>query len=189
MKLQAQWERWKERNRFGGDVHLAGHAGEAFNHAHRDILEAHPEFLSEVDGKRQPWGVTTKLCTSNTKVRELWVADRLKKLEQDMTRFPNDPRSSSVSTEPADGGGHCECKRCLQIGSASDRVFVAMRRSLIPNRGRMRTFIDLRTSAKGRTSPFRSNRALPMAMRLRSKARAWMRGRCCAKLFGWFSFC
>ncbi len=123
MRLQARWERWKEQNRFGGDVQLAGHAGEAFNHAHREILEANPEFFAEIDGKRQPWGVTTKLCTANPKVRELWVADRLKKLEADMARFPNDPRSASVSVEPADGADHCECAKCRKIGTVSDRAF------------------------------------------------------------------
>ena len=54
-KLQARWMKWEARNRLGGVMPLSGHTGEAFNTAHRKELEAHPEYLSEIGGKRQPW--------------------------------------------------------------------------------------------------------------------------------------
>ena len=123
LELQARWAKWKARNRLGGDIRLGGHAGEAFNVAYREILEAHPEYLAEIDGKRQEWGQITKLCHANPELRQLWVKDRLEKFIQVYDRDPESPGSLSVSVEPADGGGHCECADCLKIGTVSDRVF------------------------------------------------------------------
>ncbi|MHC4880096.1 MAG: DUF4838 domain-containing protein [Planctomycetota bacterium] len=123
-KLQKRWDLWKQQNGFGGDIAVAGHSGEAFNHSHREILERHSEYFAEIDGKRQPWGVTTKLCTANPELRKLYIADRQTKLRRDIETLPgDDPRARTVSVEPADGGGHCECKRCRAIGSVSDRVY------------------------------------------------------------------
>lgn len=123
-KLQNRWKLWKQQNGFGGDIAVAGHSGEAFNHAHREVLESHPEYFAEIDGKRQPWGVTTKLCSANAELRKLYITDRRTKLQRDIDTLPaDDPRTRTVSAEPADGGGHCECAKCRAIGSVSDRVY------------------------------------------------------------------
>lgn len=123
MTLQARWEKWKEQNRFGGDIQIGGHTGEAFLIAHKAEFEAHPEYLAEIGGKRQPLGATTKLCVSNPGLRALYVKDRLAAFQRAYDRNPDAPSSMAVSVEPADGGGHCECAECLKIGSVSDRVF------------------------------------------------------------------
>jgi hypothetical protein len=121
--LQATWAAWQRRNRFGGEFAFSGHTGEAFNTKHRQLLEAHPEYLAEIDGKRVPWSLTAKWCSSNDEVLKLYVEDRLSALRLQRQLDPSGPRSRIVSVEPADGGGHCTCAACLKIGTASDRVF------------------------------------------------------------------
>lgn len=122
-ELQARWEAWQRRNRFGGEFRLAGHSGESFNLKHRAILEAHPEYRALVDGKRADWWLAGKFCISNPEVLKLYVEDRLAVYRQAKKLDPNGPGSWAVSVEPADGGGHCECAECLKLGSVSDRVF------------------------------------------------------------------
>lgn len=122
-RLQAQWEQWKARNRLGGEIALAGHSYEGFNLSHKAELIAHPEYLAEIGGKRQPWGMITKPCVSNPGVRKLFIDDRLAALKRVVEKSPDSPRAFAVSVEPSDGGGHCQCAACLKIGSVSDRVF------------------------------------------------------------------
>ncbi|HVF10748.1 MAG TPA: hypothetical protein VNA16_08095, partial [Abditibacteriaceae bacterium] len=49
--VQASWETWKRRNRFGGEYSLGGHSGEAFNLEKKAILLEHPEYLAKVNGQ------------------------------------------------------------------------------------------------------------------------------------------
>lgn len=121
--LQAAWTTWQRRNRFGGEFAFGGHTGEAFNTKHKSLLESHPEYLAELNGKRVPWSLTAKLCSSNPEVRRLYVEDRLAALRLQQKLDPTGPRSRIVSVEPADGGGHCTCAECVKLGSVSDRVF------------------------------------------------------------------
>jgi hypothetical protein len=123
MSIQSRWETWKRRNRFGGEIALAGHSGEAFNLTYRKTLEAHPEYRAMNDGKRVDWSLTAKFCSSNPEVVALYVKDRVETYRRARKANPDSPRSWAVSVEPADGGGHCTCPDCLKLGSASDRVF------------------------------------------------------------------
>jgi hypothetical protein len=123
MEKQEQWAAWARRIRFSGEFSLGGHAGEAFNRAHMKELKAHPEYLAELGGKREPWGQGTKPCYSNPGLIELYVKDRVDALRRAVTQSPDAPRSFAVSVEPADGGGHCDCAECRKVGSVSDRVF------------------------------------------------------------------
>ncbi|MCM8759356.1 MAG: DUF4838 domain-containing protein, partial [Candidatus Omnitrophica bacterium] len=123
MKLQKRWEEWKKKNYLGGEIRISGHAGEAFNTAHKNILLQHPEYLAEINGKRQPWSPGTKPCYSNPGLIELYVKDRVNQLKRQVDTDPDGPGSFAVSVEPSDGGGHCECENCRKIGSVSDRVF------------------------------------------------------------------
>jgi hypothetical protein len=124
-RMSARWEVWKRRNGFGGEFMLGGHSYEAFNTLHRKELEAHPEYLALIGGKRQPWSPSTKLCVSNPKLVELYTEDRLAYLRRQIKVAPDGPRSFAVSVDPSDGGGFCECDKCRQIGSGSpsDQAF------------------------------------------------------------------
>jgi hypothetical protein len=118
LSVAEAWDVWKRRNGFGGSFNLEGHVGEMFNVRHRAVLEAHPEYLALVSGKRSPWSTGAKLCVSNRDAMKLWVDDRLAALRANPTQF-------AIPVDPADGGGHCECDRCRAIGSGSisDQVF------------------------------------------------------------------
>lgn len=122
-QLQARWDTWQRRNRLGGEYLLAGHSGEAFNARFKKILEAHPEYLAMIDGKRQSWSPIVKFCSSNQEVVDLYIKDRLEAMRLQRKLDPNGPRAWAVSVEPSDGGGHCQCPECLKLGSPSDRVF------------------------------------------------------------------
>ena len=122
-QLQTRWDSWQRRNRFGGEYLLAGHSGEAFNARFKKVLEAHPEYLAMIDGKRLSWSPIVKFCASNQEVVDLFTKDRLEALRLQRKLDPNGPRSWAVTVEPSDGGGHCQCPDCLKLGSPSDRVF------------------------------------------------------------------
>jgi len=129
MTLQATWEQWKSFNRLGGEIRLSGHTGEAFNTAHKKELAAHPEFLAEINGKRQslegPSEIITKPCISNPELRRLYIDWTLARFKNTYEADPEGPSSWGVSVEPADGAGQCECEQCKKIGkgSDSDKVF------------------------------------------------------------------
>lgn len=56
-----------------------------------------------------------KFCIGNVSLRELvvsWAVERIKA----------DPALDSLSMDPSDGGGWCECGPCAEIGSISNRV-------------------------------------------------------------------
>lgn len=118
-RIAEGWTQYKRQNLLGGTFRLGGHTGEAFNLAHKAELEAHPEYIAEVNGQRTP-GPTAKLCYSNPGLQELFARDRVNNLK---TLLARDPSAMVVSVEPADGGGHCSCAECVKLGSVSDRVF------------------------------------------------------------------
>ena len=59
--------------------------------------------------------ISSKLCVSNPRVRELASLYAL-------DYFAKKHESPSVSMEPSDGGGWCECAECTKIGNPSERV-------------------------------------------------------------------
>lgn len=123
MQVRAAWRDWQRRQKFDGPRRFAGHAGGGFNRRHRDVLEANPRMLAEVDGQRQPWSKAVKPCYSNAALIELFVEDRLADMQRLVDRDPEAPIAHGVSVDPADGGGHCTCSDCLALGGVSDRVF------------------------------------------------------------------
>jgi hypothetical protein len=103
---------WDRRNRATSGITLnTGHAYEGILARHRDVFAAHPEYLALVAGKRQG----PKFCISNPGLRKLVVQDALAQLAAK-------PDLDSVSCDPSDGGGWCECGPCAQIGSVTDRA-------------------------------------------------------------------
>lgn len=121
-RMAAAWELYQRQNLLGGDIRLGGHVGEAFALKHKAEWLKHPEYLAETNGQRQVWtpNAIVKLCASNPGLQTLWVRNRVDDLR---AQLKVNPRVRSVSVEPSDGGGHCECAACRKLGSVSDRVF------------------------------------------------------------------
>jgi hypothetical protein len=110
---------WCARNRLGVSLSdppmlESGHAYLRIHAELKDEFDEHPEYLALVDGKRVKEG-ELKFCISNADLRKL-VA------KYAVDHFTRNPESVSVSLEPSDGLGWCECRECRAMGSVSDRV-------------------------------------------------------------------
>ena len=80
---------------------------------HKALFAEHPEYLALIKGERKG----SKLCLSNPNVPPLAVAFARSWLERT-------PYAASVSMEPSDGYGWCECEECAKLGSPSDRMLM-----------------------------------------------------------------
>lgn len=108
---------WCSRNRATSGIELqTGHAYGGIIRAVQAEFDQHPEFYALVDGKRNVNG-QAKLCIGNPDLRKLVV-------EYALGRFDREPTSDSVSMDPSDGGGWCECDRCAELGSVTDRALL-----------------------------------------------------------------
>ncbi len=111
---QDVYDEWCRRNRATSGIELnSGHAYDGIMNRQETEFAKHPEFLALVDGKRQK----PKFCIANQGLRKLVVKDALEQFEKDPTR-------DSISCDPSDGGGWCECVECAKIGSVSDRALM-----------------------------------------------------------------
>ncbi len=113
----AEWARepytaWCARNRaVSGIVLNTGHAYDGILARNKAEFARHPEYLGLVNGVRK----STKFCISNPGLRQLVVKDALEQLARK-------PDLDSVSVDPSDGLGWCECEQCQALGSISDRA-------------------------------------------------------------------
>ncbi len=108
---------WCARNRATSGIELqTGHAYGGIIRALKTEFDQHPEFYALVDGKRNVSG-QAKLCIGNPQLRKLVV-------EHAVGRFDRDPQADSISMDPSDGGGWCECDRCAKLGSVTDRALL-----------------------------------------------------------------
>ncbi|WP_223911151.1 DUF4838 domain-containing protein [Geobacter sp. AOG1] len=106
------YAQWCERNRAVNGIAInSGHAYEGIIKRNKAAFDMHPEYLGLVNGKRS----SSKFCISNPGLRRLVVQDAL-------AQFVANPDLQSVSVEPSDGGGWCECDDCKKLGSISDRA-------------------------------------------------------------------
>ncbi len=106
---------WCRRNRMAKGFDLnSGHAYEAIIAANRAAFEEHPEYFALVNGERK-LRPDAKFCVSNPGLRQL-VVDHV------VRSFQANPELDSVSLDPSDGGGWCECADCAKLGSVSNRV-------------------------------------------------------------------
>lgn len=106
------YAQWCRRNRARAGFRLqTGHAYGALIRANREVFAAHPEFYGLLDG----WRKSTKLCIGNPALRQLIVRHALQ-------YFAEHPEADSISLEPSDGGGWCECPACARLGSITDRA-------------------------------------------------------------------
>ncbi|HSU67617.1 MAG TPA: DUF4838 domain-containing protein [Tepidisphaeraceae bacterium] len=108
------YAKWCAKNRCVMGIELStGHSYDGILHANKAAFAAHPEYLGLVNGKR----TSTKFCISNPGLRKLVVDYELKK-------FAEKPDLDSVSLDPSDGGGWCECENCAKLGSITDRALL-----------------------------------------------------------------
>lgn len=104
---------WSARNRVVSAFDLnTGHAYGSIIRANQAAFDAHPEYYALVDGERKI-DPQAKLCISNPAVRQLAI-------DYALAFFERNPDSQTVSVEPSDGGGWCECEPCAAIGTPSD---------------------------------------------------------------------
>jgi hypothetical protein len=112
---QEPYAEWCARNRCVQGITLnTGHAYGRIIKWARDAFDAHPEYWPLLDAERKE-GSNAKPCLGNPEVRALFVKYAL-------DQFENDPSLDSVSMDPSDGGGWCECALCEELGTVSDRV-------------------------------------------------------------------
>jgi hypothetical protein len=110
----AAYADWCRKNRATSGIELnSGHAYDAIMHRHEAEFAQHPEYLALVNGERRK----PKFCIANEGLRKLVVQDALQQLAKN-------PELDSISCEPSDGGGWCECAECAKIGSVSDRALL-----------------------------------------------------------------
>lgn len=108
----ALWSRWLVRNRITAAFTLhTGHSYDGILRANRQAFAEHPEYLALVDGERRG----SKFCISNPGLRKLVVNHAVRAMRAD-------PQLDSVSLDPSDGGGWCECASCAAMGGISDRA-------------------------------------------------------------------
>lgn len=123
---------WCVRNRIATGVDQpilsVGHAFDQIRAARKDDFARHPEYLALVGGKRLAMG-EVKFCISNSQLRKL-VADYA------VDYFIKHPEASSISLEPSDGLGWCECEHCRALGSVSDQLVTLLNEAAAAIRAR-----------------------------------------------------
>jgi hypothetical protein len=103
---------WCARNRATSGIELnSGHSYDQIIGRHKQVFAEHPEYLALVAGTRRG----PKFCLSNPGIRKLIIDHKL-------AQFAADPVLQSVSIDPSDGGGWCECAACQKLGSVSDQA-------------------------------------------------------------------
>ncbi len=106
------YESWCAKNRCVAGIELnSGHAYPGFYTRNKAEFAKHPEYLSLIKGERR----FAQLCISNPGLRQLVVDDAL-------GQFAKNPERHSISVDPNDGGGWCECAECKKLGSISNRA-------------------------------------------------------------------
>ncbi len=110
------YRQWCSRNRTAAALTLStGHAYGGIASAKRAEFAQHPEYFALVNGQRQSGHENAKFCISNPGLRKLAV-------QYANEYFDKNPDADSVSVNPSDGGGWCQCEACARMGSVSDRA-------------------------------------------------------------------
>lgn len=107
---------WCEKNRSTAPFKL--HTGHSYGRIVRDMqveFDEHPEYFALVKGARVGPRGNAKFCISNPGLRKTVLAFAHR-------YFSAKPDETSISLDPSDGGGWCECRPCQELGSVSDRA-------------------------------------------------------------------
>lgn len=111
-EVQEQFHRW-QRNSLQGDQIRASFAHAWAGLFNEKDYEKHPEWFSQVDGKRlKPTkeAMNWQLCLSNAEMRDEFYKRLTRRISG----------NNVVSISPNDGGGFCECDECKARGSLGD---------------------------------------------------------------------
>jgi hypothetical protein len=114
------WAKWRIRNRneSGASFKLStGHIYGSIVRSNQQAFDENPEYFAMIDGERRNRGGNSKFCVSNDGLRKLVVDHNVRVIQAN-------PDLLSVSMDPSDGGGWCECQACAKMGSVSDRVVI-----------------------------------------------------------------
>ena len=123
-KCAADYSAWARHNRMGASLKVhCGHAWDSIIAQHRKDFDEHPEYLALHVTRDDETGQIVKqerggnkFCISNPGVVEI-----CKRYALDY--FAAQPEADMISVDPSDGGGHCECEQCAQMGGVPERVF------------------------------------------------------------------
>jgi len=86
-------------------------------------LQVNLDQMAMVNGVRaKPTQGGQKFCISNTGFQKLFVSYMVEQLNKQMKADPH-KTVYTVSVEPSDGEGDCECEACKKMGSVSTRDF------------------------------------------------------------------
>lgn len=114
-EAKGHYRDWCDKNRAPGGVTLnTGHAYDGIVKGLAKGFELHPEYWPELGGVRQVVR-NPKPCLGNPDVRRAMIGYVISRLDQS-------PDVDSVSIDPSDGGGWCECAKCAGLGSVSDQA-------------------------------------------------------------------
>lgn len=107
------YQQWAQRNRVRNEAFTvnSGHAYQAIIHTYQPEFDNHSEYLCTLQDGRK----SSKFCIDNSNLRKLVVRYAL-------DFFAKNPGADSVSVEPSDVGGWCECGDFSKSNSISDRV-------------------------------------------------------------------
>ena len=125
LKNDLAWITWYRRNRMGSNfVGIDGHIGEAFNIAHKEIIEKDTTLLAPVNGKRQ-YAVSGKLDPTNKKAVDLFTNWIIEKYEERRQHYANYlPFKKYYSVDAGDGLNYCHTAECnKQFKTVSDQAF------------------------------------------------------------------
>lgn len=112
---KAPFNDWLAKNLVPSGFQLvSGHSFQNVIRRNKTLFTENPQFYALVNGKRDG----DKLCLSNESVQQL--------LGYEALRGPL--TAQSVSIEPSDGGGWCECAPCAAMGPPSDRMVIVSNR-------------------------------------------------------------
>ena len=104
---------WDNANGGNGYRLSTGHAYNNIIKKNKKEFDAHPEYYGLINGERK----SSKFCISNPGLRKL-ISDYA------VRYFEHHPAAGSISMDPSDGGGWCECAECAKLGSPSDRALL-----------------------------------------------------------------
>ncbi len=106
---------WCEKNRALQGVNLnTGHAYDGIVKALKKEFDNHKEYWPLLNNERKEVR-NPKPCLGNTDLRALIIRNAVEQVRKN-------PMLDSISMDPSDGGGWCECKLCSNLGSVSDQA-------------------------------------------------------------------
>lgn len=109
------YREWSTRNRMAqGFLLNSGHSYGNMIGQNKAEFDAHPEYYALVGGERVV-NSESKMCLSNHGLRKVLVDYAVRSIKAN-------PTADSISADPSDGGGWCECDVCAKMGGPSNRA-------------------------------------------------------------------